>query len=380
MEKISIKTDRAETRISKHLYGHFAEHLGYCIYGGIWVGEDSPIPNTRGIRNDIVEALRRIQIPNLRWPGGCFADEYHWMDGIGPRESRPSLVNTFWGGVTENNHFGTHEFLDLCEMLGCEPYICGNVGSGTVREMQQWVEYITSGVQSPMSALRIQNGHPEPWRIRFWGVGNETWGCGGHMSADYYANEYRRYATYCRIGGPQMFKIAVGANAADYNWTETLMQRIPIAEMHGMGLHYYARTKPKGSATEFTEAEWFATLKSALFMDELIRKHSEIMDRYDPEKKIALAVDEWGTWFDVEPWDAPAFSSPAEHDARCTGCGFDAEHLQQSLRPCAFGGDCTDGQCLAGNDSDQWREDGADAELPCIRHVQGSPRCDDAAC
>ena len=181
MNQIIINADLGKAQISRHIYGHFAEHLGRCIYGGFWVGEDSPIPNTRGIRNDVVAALRAVQIPNLRWPGGCFADEYHWMDGIGPRTQRPTMINTHWGGVTENNHFGTHEFLDLCEQLGCEPYICGNVGSGSIQEMQQWVEYLTFDGRSPMADLRARNGHAEPWRVKFWGVGNENWGCGGNM-------------------------------------------------------------------------------------------------------------------------------------------------------------------------------------------------------
>jgi alpha-N-arabinofuranosidase len=312
MDQITIRADQGETRrISRHIYGHFAEHLGRCIYDGFWVGEESPIPNTRGIRRDIVEALRKLRIPNLRWPGGCFADEYRWMDGIGPRAKRPTMVNTHWGGVTENNHFGTHEFMDLCAQLACEPYICGNVGSGTVREMQQWVEYITCSQKSPISDLRAANGRPEPWRLSFWGVGNESWGCGGNMQPEYYADEYRRYATYCRnFGDNQLFKIACGPNSADYHWTETLMARIPASQMQGLSLHYYTLAgswSAKGSATEFTEEEWFRSLKQAWFMEELIQKHSEIMDRYDPQKQVALVVDEWGTWHDVEPGTNPGF-------------------------------------------------------------------------
>ena len=183
---------------SRHIYGHFAEHLGRCIYGSIWVGEDSSIPHVRGIRSDIVAALRDIRVPVLRWPGGCFADEYHWMGGIGPKEERPAMVNTHWGGVTQNNHFGTHEFLDLCEQLDCEPYICGNMGSGTVQEMQDWVEYITFDGVSPMADLRRAHGREEPWQITYWGVGNENWGCGGRMRPEFYADLYRRYATYLR--------------------------------------------------------------------------------------------------------------------------------------------------------------------------------------
>ena len=306
-----IRADQGETRINRHIYGHFAEHLGRCIYDGFWVGEESPIPNTRGIRRDIVEALRKLCIPNLRWPGGCFADEYHWMDGIGPRAKRPTMVNTHWGGVSENNHFGTHEFMDLCAQLGCEPYICGNVGSGTVREMQEWVEYLTCSEKSPISDLRAANGRSEPWKLSFWGVGNESWGCGGNMRPEYYADEYRRYATYCRnFGDNRLFKIACGPNSGDYYWTETIMARIPASQIQGLSLHHYTLAgswEAKGSATEFTEDEWFRSLQQAWFMDDLIQKHSEIMDHYDPQKQVALVVDEWGAWHDVEPGTNPGF-------------------------------------------------------------------------
>ena len=293
-----INADLGKTTISRHIYGHFAEHLGRCIYGGFWVGRDSPIPNVRGIRSDLVEALRRIQIPNLRWPGGCFADEYHWKDGIGPYEGRPCMVNTHWGGVTENNHFGTHEFMDLCEQLGCEPYICGNVGSGTVLEMQQWIEYLTFDGQSPMADLRRENGHDEPWSVRFWGVGNENWGCGGQMRPEFYADQYRRYAAYCRnLGRNKLFKIACGASSADYTWTEVLM-REATRFFDGLSLHHYTvpgSWQSKGSATQFDEEAWIATLQKARFMDELVTKHATIMDRYDPERRVAMVVDEWGT-------------------------------------------------------------------------------------
>jgi len=310
MNRLVVIADLGEAKISKYIYGHFSEHLGRCIYGGFWVGRESSIPNTRGIRNDIVEVLRKVNLPVLRWPGGCFADEYHWQDGIGPYESRPCMVNTHWGGVTENNHFGTHEFMDLCERLGCEPYICGNVGSGTVREMQQWVEYLTLDGKSPMSDLRRANGREDPWVIRFWGVGNESWGCGGHMRPEFYADQYRRCATYCRnLGQSRLYKIACGANSIDYNWTGILMREAGQF-LDGLSLHYY--TVPgtwaaKGSATQFDEGEWFTTLRKALFMDALITKHSSIMDHYDPEKRVGLIVDEWGTWYDVEPGTPPGF-------------------------------------------------------------------------
>jgi alpha-N-arabinofuranosidase len=308
VNKLVIHADKGKETISRNIYGHFSEHLGRCIYGGFWVGEDSAIPNTRGIRNDVVEALRRIKIPVLRWPGGCFADEYHWKDGIGPREKRPTMVNTHWGTVTENNHFGTHEFLDLCEQLGCEPYICGNVGSGTVLEMQQWVEYTTFDGKSPMADLRRANGRDQPWKVKYWGVGNESWGCGGQMQPEYYADLYRRYSTYLRsFGGNRVFKIACGPGGANYHWVEVLMQEAG-RYMNGLAPHYYCGSGRKSrSATKFDEEDWFAQLQRALFMDELVTKHAAIMDKYDPKKRVAMIVDEWGAWHQVEPGTNPSF-------------------------------------------------------------------------
>ncbi len=309
MSRLTIYADGAGPTINRHIYGHFAEHLGHCIYGGIWVGEDSPIPNTRGIRNDVVEALRRINIPNLRWPGGCFADDYHWEDGIGPREKRPRRVNTHLGNVTESNHFGTHEFMDLCEQLGCEPYICGNVGSGTVQEMRDWLEYMTFAGHTALADARRQNGQDAPWPITYWGVGNENWGCGGNMRAEFYADEYRRYAAYCRHfdDGP-LYRIAGGPHDEDYNWTEVLM-REAAAQMEGLSLHYYSliQWQDKRPATQFDESEWFTLLKKAIFMDTIISQHSAIMDRYDPGKRVGLIVDEWGAWHAAEPGTNPSF-------------------------------------------------------------------------
>ena len=306
---IIVNAGEDEQVISKHIYGHFSEHLGRCIYEGYWVGKDSPIPNTNGIRNDVVEALRNIHIPNLRWPGGCFADEYHWRDGIGPAANRPKMVNTHWGGVTEDNSFGTHEFLDLCEQLGTEPVICGNVGSGTVEEMSDWVEYINFDGVSPMADLRRVNGHEEAWGIKFWGVGNENWGCGGNMTAEFYADQYRRYATYCRnYGNNRLFKIAGGASSNDYHWTETLMKNVPHHMMNGISLHYYTTNwSNKGSATEFGEDLYFDVLELCLEIEDVIDKHIAVMDKYDPEKKVALVFDEWGTWYEVEPGTNPGF-------------------------------------------------------------------------
>lgn len=309
--RVTVRADQAGPTVNRNIYGHFAEHLGRCIYGGIWVGEDSPIPNTRGIRNDVVAVLRKLNPPVLRWPGGCFADEYHWMDGIGPRDKRPRMINTHWGGVVESNHFGTHEFLDLCEQIGAEPYICANVGSGSVQEMMQWVEYMTSDADSPMANLRRQNGRRQPWRVRYLGIGNESWGCGGNMRPEYYADLFRRYNTFVKnYGDNRVYRIACGANSADYNWSEVLMQRAG-RRMNGLSLHYYTvptgNWRRKGSATDFGEALRHATLRRTLTMDELITKHSEIMDRYDRGKRIGMIVDEWGTWHDVEPGTNPGF-------------------------------------------------------------------------
>lgn len=306
---LSIHTDMAQTKISKEIYGHFAEHLGRCIYGGIYVGEDSDIPNIRGFREDVMGALKDMQIPLLRWPGGCFADTYHWKDGIGPQHKRPSIVNVHWGGVTEDNSFGTHEFLDFCELIEAEPYINLNVGSGTVQEASEWVEYVTSKNLSPMTELRKQNGREEPWDVKFWGIGNENWGCGGNMTPEYYADLYNRFATYCH---GDIYRIAGGPNVDDYNWMEVLMQKTTRHRqlVQGVSLHYYTftnRWEDKGSATDFGEKQWFSVMRNTLRMEELINRHSTIMDKYDPNKRIGLIVDEWGDWFNVEPGTNPGF-------------------------------------------------------------------------
>ncbi|HEX9014722.1 MAG TPA: alpha-L-arabinofuranosidase C-terminal domain-containing protein [Chloroflexota bacterium] len=309
--RIVIHADTPADTISRHIYGNFSEHLGRCIYGGFYVGEgNTKIPNVRGIRRDVVEALRKIRLPNLRWPGGCFADTYHWKDGVGPKSQRPTLVNTWWGGVTEDNSFGTHEFLDLCEQIGAEPYFTGNVGSGEVQELAQWVQYVDFDGVSPMSKLRAENGHPKPWKVRYWGLGNEAWGCGGNMTPEYYADRYRLYATFvASSGNTPLFRIASGAGSGDYHWTEVLMERIPHHLLQGLALHHYAVIdwQKKSSATQFTEAEYFKTMQQTILIDELIRKHTAIMDKTDPGKKVALIVDEWGGWYDVEPGTNGAF-------------------------------------------------------------------------
>lgn len=300
-------------KISRHIYGHFAEHLGRNIYGGFYVGENNQeIPHIEGVRKDIIAALKNLNIPNLRWPGGCFADTYHWKDGIGPKDERPTIVNTWWGGVTEDNSFGTHDFLNMCDILETEPYLAGNVGSGTVQEMMDWVQYTNFGGESEMSKLREKNGRKEPWSVKYWGVGNEPWGCGGNMTAEYYADLYKQYATYLSNGyrGKEgIYRIVSGPAGDDYHWTETLMKKIPLHLMEGLALHHYAVTNwsDKGPSTTFSEEQYFGTLKKAFWMDELLEKHGAIMDKYDPEKKIGLVVDEWGGWYEVEPGTNPGF-------------------------------------------------------------------------
>jgi alpha-N-arabinofuranosidase len=308
---IVLQIDSSKTTISKYIYGHFAEHLGHCIYGGFYVGEgNTKIPNTNGVRNDVVAALKKLKVPVLRWPGGCFADTYHWKDGIGQKDKRPSIVNTNWGGVTEDNSFGTHEFLNMCQLLGAEPYLSGNVGSGTVQELSDWVQYTNFESKSPMSNQRKQNGQEKPWGVKFWGIGNEAWGCGGNMKPDYYANVYRQFATFMsNTNNTRLFKIASGASDADYHWTETLMQNIPSWMLGGVAMHHYSIIdwNRKGPATDFTEQQYFTILKSALWMDTLVTRHAAIMDKYDPQKRVALVVDEWGGWYDVEPNTNPGF-------------------------------------------------------------------------
>ena len=320
MAVLHIDEKKKLSHIEPEIYGHFSEHLGRCIYEGLYVGENNQqIPHVNGMRTDVVEALKELQIPMLRWPGGCFADEYHWKDGIGPKETRKKMINTHWGGVVEDNSFGTHEFFALVEQLGCKAYVNGNVGSGTVQEMSEWVEYITFKGVSPMADLRAKNGHPEPWKVDFWGVGNENWGCGGNMRPEFYGNLYRQFQTYVRNYDPQhpIKKICGGANVDDYEWTETVLEttfgRCPDflhGQMDALSLHYYVHPggwMNKGSATEFDHEMWYKTMRKAWFMEELVVKHGAIMDRYDPEKKVGMCVDEWGAWYDVEPGTNPGF-------------------------------------------------------------------------
>lgn len=310
--KLELQQNQANTQIHKEIYGQFAEHLGRCIYDGFWVDSNLNVPKQGRIRMDVVEALKKIKVPALRWPGGCFGDEYHWRDGIGATMNRPKTVNTNWGMITEDNSFGTHEFLELCNLIGCEPYIAGNVGTGTPQEMANWIEYLNYGGESTLADLRRENGHPDPYHVSFWGVGNESWGCGGNMTPEYYSDLYKRYANFCKnYPGSPLRKIASGANGDDYHWTEVLMKNIHPNQMWGISLHYYTiptgHWGKKGSATQFSEAEYFNTMKNCLKMEDIVKKNEEIMDKYDPQKRVALVVDEWGVWTDPEPGTNGAF-------------------------------------------------------------------------
>ncbi len=312
MEKYLINPNQKIAKISKDIYGHFSEHLGRCIYNGIYVGENSEIPNVNGMRTDAVNALKEMGIPVLRWPGGCFADEYHWKDGIGPKEQRKKMINTHWGGVVEDNSFGTHEFFELCRQLGCDAYINGNVGSGSVEEMNEWVEYMTFDGVSPMAELRERNGHKEPWKIKYFGVGNESWGCGGNMDPEYYGCLFKRYNTYVRDydSNYHINRIACGPNGNDYRWTKQVMDKVN-RHANGLALHYY--TVPtgvwahKGSATDFDIKEYDSTISRAYEMELLVNNHIKMMDSVKPDHKVKLVIDEWGTWYDVEPGTNPGF-------------------------------------------------------------------------
>jgi len=306
---VTIDTSKPGAEISRHIYGQFAEHLGHGIYEGIWVGETSPIPNIRGYRKDVVEALKKIHVPNVRWPGGCFGDLYDWRDGIGPRAKRPVRVNVHWGGVTEDNSFGTHEFMNFAELIGAEAYVSLNVGSLTPYDNAQWLEYMTSDSQSSLAKERGRNGRAKPWKVQFIGIGNETWGCGGNMRPGYAADINRRYATFANTPLEMgSLKIASGSHDDNYDFAETMMR--DGGRFDGLSVHYYTVPRifrDKGPSTGFPESEWASTLKHALHIDEIVTKTAAIMDKYDSAKKIGLYVDEWGTWYDQEPGSHPGF-------------------------------------------------------------------------
>ena len=305
--KVSVNADLPRVQISRHIYGHFAEHLGRCIYDGLYIGDENTIiPNTNGVRNDVIAALKQLNIPNLRWPGGCFADTYHWEDAVGPKNERIPVENLTWGNVLEDNSFGTNEFLNMCELIGAEPYLAVNMNSGTVREAVEWVQYVNhANGTSFLTDKREKSGRNRPWNVKFWGIGNESWDCGGNMTADHYINLYKQYATAMTSysNTEKLFRVAVGPGGPDYNWTETIMRNIPARRFEGLSIHHYSVIdwSNKGSSYEFTDEQYFITMQRASFMDEFVTKNCEIMDKYDPKKRVALIVDEWGGWYETDP-------------------------------------------------------------------------------
>ena len=318
--ELTVDISKAGAKIDRNIFGQFAEHLGHGIYEGIWVGPDSAIPNTRGIRNDVVSALKALKVPNVRWPGGCFADEYHWRNGIGPQ--RAVTLNPNWGGVIEPNSFGTREFMDFMEQIGSEAYVSVNVGSGTPREASEWLEYMTAAQPTTLAKERAANGHPEPYKVGYLGIGNESWDCGGNMTPDYYLSQLKIYSRFVRNYNPeqqtkqQMLKIAVGPGGNGPRWTEwtesimkAYQQHTWSWDMNGLSMHSYTVVKwpPAFASVGFGESEYAQILKSTLEMEDLIKTHSAIMDKYDPEKKVALVVDEWGGWYAPLPGSNPGF-------------------------------------------------------------------------
>lgn len=309
--QIQLDSSAKGAVINKNIYGQFAEHLGRGIYEGLWVGPDSKIANTKGFRNDVLAALKDLHVPLIRWPGGCFADEYHWRDGVGPKDKRPVKLNTNWGGVEEDNAVGTHEFFDLVELLGAEAYVNGNLGTGTPQEMAEWLEYMTAEGKSTLAELRRKNGRDKPFKVDYFAVGNEAWGCGGNMSPEYYTNLYKQYTTFLKAPANNTPKwIASGSHSEDTSWAEYLTANVK-QKMDAVSFHYY--TLPtgewdvKGAALQFPETEWISTMKRTLAMDGFITNNKAVMDKHDPEKKVGFYVDEWGTWFDVEKGDNPGF-------------------------------------------------------------------------
>jgi alpha-N-arabinofuranosidase len=298
-ETVVVHPEVAVGKIRPELHGHFAEHLGSCVYGGLWVGKRSPVANINGFRKQAVGYLKALGIPVLRWPGGCFADDYHWRDGIGPAEKRPKRVNIHWGNYTEDNSFGTHEFVELCRLIEAEPYFAGNVGSGTPQELREWVEYCNYPSGSTLTDERAANGSTEPFRIRYWGVGNENWGCGGRMTGEEYATQYRRFAGYVRNLGTPPYLIACGPNGNDSRWTRGFMDSMRGGYPNGFAMHFYQnmRVPPTKFSAENVEAQ----LTRFDDMEKAIVQQRALLDSYDAERRIGLLVDEWGVWDGMIP-------------------------------------------------------------------------------
>ncbi len=325
---VHVDTDDPGPVISRYLYGHFLEHLGRAVYDGVWVGTDSDIPNTNGLRTDVIEALKELKVPVVRWPGGCYADEYHWRSGIGPRGERPTTINYSWGGVEESNEFGTHEYFAFLEAIGAEPYIAGNLGTGSGKEMMDWLEYMTSSKHSTLADERRTNGREAPWAVPFFGVGNESWGCGGQMTPEYYVDLYKRYSEFLEVPGKKLNKIASGGHDALTEWTEVLSKL--RSNIDGISHHYYTTPSgvwaKKGSATNFKEDEWISTLYRALQVEDHIAAQEAILNAYNPRGNIGLFLDEWGTWYDPTPGTSALYQQNTLRDAFVAALHFNVFH------------------------------------------------------
>jgi alpha-N-arabinofuranosidase len=300
-QRVTVSANSEIGKIRPELHGHFAEHLGSCTYGGLWVGKNSKIPNINGYRKSAVEYLKAVGIPVLRWPGGCFADDYHWRDGIGPQAKRPKSVNIWWGNYTEDNSFGTHEFIGLCKAIGAEPYLAGNVGSGTPEELRHWVEYCNYPSGTSLSDERARNGSPQPFGVKYWGVGNENWGCGGNMTSEEYCQKYRQYSTFMKnFGDTKLFLIACGPNSHNLDWTKRFFDTLGKRRMpEGYAMHFYSNGR--NNATKFTVENMQQQLSSFARIETAVKEQRSLMDTYDPQKKVGLLVDEWGVWDRMDP-------------------------------------------------------------------------------
>jgi alpha-N-arabinofuranosidase len=295
VRRVVVRTDVEIGVVKPELHGHFAEHLGSCVYGGLWVGKNSKVPNINGHRKLAVEYLRELGVPVLRWPGGCFADDYHWRDGIGPIAKRPKRVNIHWGGYVEDNSFGTHEFIELCRQIGAEPYLAGNVGSGSPHEMRDWVEYCNYPGGSDLSQERAANGSREPFRVRYWGVGNESWGCGGNMKAEEYAALYRQFSVYLKeFGGTKPFLIASGPSGADVRWSRGLLDNLQGELPDGLSMHYYEGGGEE--STRFKVAQMNEQLAIFADVEKAILQQRAVLDGYREGRRVGLVLDEWGAW------------------------------------------------------------------------------------
>ena len=309
--------------ISPNIYGHFVENLSGVVYDGAWVGRNSKVPNVNGIRKELIDEMKKIKPPVVRFPGGCFADSYDWRDGVGPVDKRPRRTN-FWDGgeITsapnhhryDPNQFGTNEFVQFCKLIGSQPYLAANVRSLPAEAFYRWVEYCNSPTGSTTLAdLRAEAGYPDPFGVRYWGVGNEAWGCGGNFTPQEYATEFRRYTAWVPGYKQELSFVASGPNSFEWDWTRGFFEEIvrkgkgQLRSIFGWALHYYSwnlsrgRTQDwdqgKGDALKFDAIDWYELLREGDKMESLINGHWQVMGEIDSEHLVKLVIDEWGPWY-----------------------------------------------------------------------------------